>query len=274
MRYLWVVIVTFFFSSAITYARDNSAQRIVSLAPSLTEELYLLGVEDKISGVTTYCLRPASARKKEKVGTVTDVSIEKIVSLCPDLVLTTSLTNPKAIEKIKNLGIKVVNFPQAESFAQLCAQFLKLGKLVGKEREAEEITKKAKERADVIKEEALKLSKPKVFIQIGARPLFTATNKSFLNDFIEFAGGINIASGAKAGLYSYEKVLQSNPDIIIIAAMGIAGEEKKVWEKYKSLNAVKNKRIYIIDSDKFCSPTPKSFIEALEEIVDILHPEK
>ena len=274
MRYWWIVIFMFFFSSAIARTQDNSPQRIISLAPSLTDELYLLGVEDKISGVTTYCLRPASAQKKEKVGTVTDVNIEKIVSLKPDLVLTTSLTNPKAIERLKNLGIKTVNFPQAENFTQLCAQFLELGKLLGREREAEEITKKAKERADVIKEEVRKLSKPKVFIQIGVRPLFTATNRSFLNDFIEFAGGINIASRAKAGLYSYEKVLQSNPDIIVIAAMGITGEEKKVWEKYKSLNAVKNKRIYIIDSDKFCSPTPISFTEALEEIVGILHPEK
>jgi len=274
MRYWWIVIFMFFFSSAIARTQDNSPQRIISLAPSLTDELYLLGVEDKISGVTTYCLRPASAQKKEKVGTVTDVNIEKIVSLKPDLVLTTSLTNPKAIERLKNLGIKTVNFPQAENFTQLCAQFLELGKLLGREREAEEITKKAKEKVDVIKEGARKLSKPKVFIQIGVRPLFTATNRSFLNDFIEFAGGINIASRAKAGLYSYEKVLQSNPDIIVIAAMGITGEEKKVWEKYKSLNAVKNKRIYIIDSDKFCSPTPISFTEALEEIVGILHPEK
>jgi iron complex transport system substrate-binding protein len=172
------------------------------------------------------------------------------------------------------LGIKVVDFPLAKGFSHLCGQFLELAGIVGKEKQATEIVRQAEIQVDMLKQEVRDFSRPKVFIQIGARPLFTATKESFFNDFIEFAGGINIASGAKSGLYSREKVLEDNPDIIIITTMGIAGErEKEIWRTFETLNAVKNNRIYIVDDYNFCSPTPLSFVEALEEMIEILHSE-
>ena len=259
-----------------TYALAFEApQKIISLGPSITEELYLLGVENKIVGVTTYCHRPSPAQQKEKVGTVIEVNLEKIVSLQPDLVLATSLTNLKAKEKLKNLGVKIITFPPAKSFREICEQFLELGRIVGKEKEAEEIVGQAKMRVNTIEEKVKNLPKQRVFVQIGARPLFTATRDSFVDDFVELAGGINIAQNSKSGLYSREKVLKDNPDIIIIVTMGIVGEgEREIWRKYKTLRAVKNNRIYIIDSYKLCSPTPVSFVEALEEITNILHPKE
>lgn len=224
-------------------------------------------------GLTSYCRRPPRAQRKEKVGTVLEVNLEKIVYLQPDLVLATSLTNPKTIEKLKSLGIKVAHFPQAKNFSQLCEQFLELGRIVGKKSEAQQIVRQAKMKVELIKKEIKDLPKQEVFVQIGTRPLFAATSDSFINDFIEFAGGINIACDSKSGIYSREKVLKDNPEIIIITSMGIGGEEKKLWRNFKALNAVKNDRIYIVDSDKFCSPTPLSFVEALEEMVKILHPD-
>lgn len=248
-------------------------QRIVSLGPGITEQLYLLGVEDKLVGLTSYCRRPPRAQRKEKVGTVLEVNLEKIVYLQPGLVLATSLTNPKTIEKLKSLGIKVAHFPQAKNFSQLCKQFLELGRIVGKKSEAQQIVRQAKMKVELVKKEIKDLPKQEVFVQIGTRPLFAATSDSFINDFIEFAGGINIACDSKSGIYSREKVLEDNPEVIIITSMGIGGEEKKLWRNFKALNAVKNDRIYIVDSDKFCSPTPLSFVEALEEMVKILHPD-
>ncbi|MCK5558407.1 MAG: ABC transporter substrate-binding protein, partial [Candidatus Hydrogenedentes bacterium] len=115
---------------------------------------------------------------------------------------------------------------------------------------------------------------PKVFIQLGTKPLFTANKESFLNDYVKLAGGTNIAEDAKTGLYSREKVIRKNPDYIIITSMGLAGEdEKKVWGKFKALRAAKNNEIHIIDSRELCSPTPPSFADSLEDIAKILHPE-
>lgn len=258
-----------------SHGQDKFPQRIISLGPSITEELYLLGVGDKIVGVTTYCQRPSQAQQKEKIGTVVEVNVEKIFSLKPELVLATSLTDPKDVEKLRNLGIRVITFPYAKNFAQLCEQFLELGKITGKEKVSEELIEEAKQKVERLKKEVKDSPKPKVFVQVGAKPLFTVTKDSFINDFIEFARGVNIAQNLKGGLYSREEVIKNNPDVIIIVTMGIGGEqEKKIWERYRILKAVKNNRIYIVDSYRLCSPTPVSFVEALEEMVKILHPEK
>ncbi|MCX5808226.1 MAG: ABC transporter substrate-binding protein, partial [Proteobacteria bacterium] len=97
------------------------------------------------------------------------------------------------------------------------------------------------------------------------------TNEFFVNDYIELAGGINIFKEAGSGLISREEVLKRNPDVILIATMGISGEdERKTWHKYKMINAVKHNRIHLVDPDSICSPTPVSFAEYLEEIIRII----
>ena len=255
------------------YAGTVYPQRIISLVPSITEEIYLLNAEDKLIGNTVYCIRPEGAKKKEKVGTIININLEKIVQLEPDLVLASSLTAPGAKEKLKGLGIKVVTFRQPKNFSELSRQFLELARLTGRQKEAGKIVGMVRRKANLLKEKAGGLRKPKVFIQIGANPLFTANKDSFLNDLIELAGGINIARDVEIGFYSREEVLKRNPDVIIITAMGIGEREKENWQKYNTLNAVRNNRIYLVDSCKFCSPTPVSFVEMLEDVVEILHPE-
>ncbi|MCM8787480.1 MAG: ABC transporter substrate-binding protein [Candidatus Omnitrophica bacterium] len=267
--YIVFYFLTFHLSA---YSQNKPLERIISLGPSITEELYLLGAGDRIVGVTTYCKRPPQVIKKEKVGTVIEVNVEKIFSLKPDLVIATSLTKQKDVEKLKKLGIKVIVFPAAKNFAQLCEQFLELGKIIGKEKEAKEIIEAANKAINYISEKIKNLDRPKVLVQIGSRPLWVATKDSFIGDLIEFAGGKNIKT-TKEGLFSKEQVVIENPDVIIITTMGITGEkEKENWQRYKTINAVKNNRIYIIDSYKLCSPTPVSFVETLEELVNILHP--
>lgn len=271
LLFQYIIILAFSYVST-TYAQSSIPEKIISLAPAITEELYLLGVNEKIVGVTTYCKKPLEAQNKEKIGTVMIPNIEKIVSLKPDLVLDLSMTYPRQIERLKNIGVRVVQFSQPKGFLEICSQFLVLGKIVQKEKEAEQIVTTAKNKVDSLRKDIKRLQKPKVFIQIGAEPLFTVTKDSFINDFIKYAGGINVASGAKTGIYSREDVIRKNPDVIIIVTMGMMGEsEKKIWQKYKFLNATKNNRIYIIDSYKVCSPTPVSFVEALEEIIGFLY---
>jgi iron complex transport system substrate-binding protein len=276
MRRLQVLflLLVFLLSSAPLYSQEYS-QRIISLGPAITEELYLLGVGDRIVANTVYCKRPSDAEKKEKLGTVIKVDLEKIVKLKPDLVLATSLTDREQLQIMKNLRINVIEIPTAKNFQDICGNFLKVGELVGKRREAEKIIEEVKIKVGSIREKTKHLPRQKVIVQVGAKPLYVATKRYFVDDFIEFAGGINIAGDSETGLYSREKVLKQNPDVIIIVAMGIIGEkEKETWQRYKTLNAVRNNRIYIVDSYRLCSPTPVTFVETLEEIVKILHPEK
>lgn len=250
------------------------AQRIISLSPSVTEQLYQLGAQDRLVGCTVYCNRPRDAMNKEKVGTVIEVNLEKIVGLKPDLIIVTPLTNPKTITKLNQLGIKVTEFPSPENFDELCKQHLALAVLVGKEDVAKESINRARNDVRLIREDLKNLSKPAVFVQVGANPLVTVTKNSLINDFIEYAGGVNIASTTTTGLYSREEVVSKNPDVILIVTMGIVGEkEREIWKKYDIIKAVSDNRIHIIDSNAICSPTPESFVGTLKELVKILHPQ-
>lgn len=250
-------------------------QRIISLGPPITESLYLLAVEDKLIANTTYCIRPKEAGDKEKIGDTMRANLEKLITLKPDLILATSLSNPKQIQRLRDLGIEVISFSDPADFSQLCRDFLKLGKIVGQEKEAVDVVQNARERVDVVRQRIRDLPGTKALVQIGARPLWVAPGESFINDLIRMAGGINIGPSGKSGLYSLEETLKANPDVIIIATMGIVGQtEKKSWQRYKSINAVKNNRIHIMDSYRLCSPTPVTFVEALEELAEILHPDE
>ena len=215
------------------YSNENNLKKIISLSPLITESIYLLGAGDILIANTVYCTRPEDAKTKEKIGTLLEINIEKIVSLNPDLVLASSLTRPKQLEKLKILGYKVIQFTYAKSFNEICEQFIYLGELIGKKENALNIIKDIKIQIEKIKSITASLPKKNVFIQVGVKPLFTVSKDTFINDFIEFSGGINIASDSKAGVYSREKVIASNPDIIIIVLMGIEGDkEKKIWQNF------------------------------------------
>jgi len=252
---------------------SGAPQRIISLSPAITEGLYLLGLENTVVGVTIYCQKPPRAQKKEKIGSIMEPDMEKIVSLKPDLVLAMSLTGPKEIQKLKTLGLNVVIFQIPRDFSQLCDVFLKLGKIVGKENEAKKLVDESKKRVYDISNRIKPLPKREVLIQIGSKPLFVATRDSFLNDYIELAGGTNIFKDAGSGSVGTEEVVKRNPEIIMIAAMGMSGESERIaWQRFATIRAVREKRIYIVDAYKLCSPTPVSFAGYLEDIVRLLHP--
>lgn len=278
LRRLFTVVVLFmFYIVGFCFPGNNDQarypQRIISLAPALTESLYELGADDRLKGCTTYCNKPEQAKHKEKVGTLIDFNLEKILILKPDLVLGMEFSERRTIEKLKNLGYRVELFPSPKNFNQLCESFLRLGQIVGQEKRAKQILTKAKQDTAFIRRQLAGVKKIKIFWQLGAKPLFAATKGYFTNDYIEFAGGINIAADAKSGIYSREEVLKRNPDVIVIVTMGVATEtEKQTWKTYQSINAVKNNRIYIVDAYTYCSPTPKGFARALHELAVLLHP--
>lgn len=254
-------------------SQDFYPRRIISLGPTITEKLYLLGVEDRILAVTTYCTRPSQAALKEKVGNVTRANIEKIIRLKPDLVLATALTDSRLIERLRRAKIRTEILPEPKSFEELSKQFVHLGGLVGREEEARRIIMAADRRVRAISDGVAGQRKTRVICQIGAQPLFVAVGNTLLNDFIERANGINVAKTAKIGFYNREEVIRQNPDVIIIVTMGIAAEqEKQAWQRFKSINAVKNGRIFIMDAYQTCSPTPVTFAKALAKFATLLHP--
>ena len=247
----------------------QEAKRIVSLVPWMTKSLYLMGEQGRLVGCTSYC--PVEATDKiPVVATAVNVSLEKTLTLKPDLVFASSLIKPETIENMKKLGIKVEYMPYPKSFEEICTNFIRVGELVGQGVKAKNIVSQQKERLAKLKAGIPVGKNPKMFIQIGAKPLFCAVPNTFIDDFIRFSGGKNIAAELSTGNITREYVLKQNPEVIFIVTMGIVGEEEReTWLKYSSLSASKSNQIYILDSDKTCSPTPILFVDALEEMIKL-----
>jgi len=246
--------------------------RIVSLAPSITKELESLNMTENIVGATSYC--DISKKNKELiVGTATEVNIEKILLLKPDIVIASGLTKQTTINTLKNNGIAVHFIKKMQSFDDICNQAIELGKLVGNADLAISIVNRSRHKVDSM--QSLIPSghnKLKVFFQIGAKPIFTVIPNTFMNDYIIFSGCENLAADMKRGTITRESVLRRNPDVIFIVTMGIVGDEEvKTWESYTELNAVKSKKIFIIDSNIACTPTVLSFTETLEQVIKIIY---
>lgn len=267
MRIVLVFILVVGFNSLFA----KNIERIVSLTPSLTMDVYYLGLKDKLVGCTSYC-QIAKADKKEIVGSAKVVNVEKILSLKPDLVLVSSITSPETIDKLRKLGLYVEEFPTPKSFEMLCKQFIHLGEVTNTKPLAEKIISDTKLSVTTILGNASKRKGYKVFFQIGANPLYAVIPDTFMNDYLLFSNCSNIASDLTQGTITRESVLQRNPDAIIIVTMGIVGEEEVAqWKKYPQLAAVKNNKIFVIDSNKACTPTPKSFNETLQLIYNYLY---
>ncbi len=252
-------------------------QRIVSLGPINTENVFLLGAGDRLVANTNYCVRPEAAKAKEKIGSVMQISIEKIIGLQPDIVLATGLTAMQQVRQLQSVGIQVVQFKQPASFADICTQFIRLGQLLGLENQAKQIIDQTKEKLKILQEDLAGLPEQKVFLQVGSQPLFSSVPSSFTNDFIVLAGGSNIAADQKKGITNYEKVIAANPDVIIIAMMGsesgIAHQEQERWMQIPVINAVLNKRVHVIRPDIACSPSPATFADTLTIMARLIHPE-
>ncbi len=247
---------------------------IISLTPSITKQLNLLKVYDQVVGHTSYCPSD-SLNNSQLVSTGMEVNVEKIATLKPDLILVSSLTRDKIIENLKKLELDVRYLKMPQSFEEICEQFIQIGTMVDQEKKARDIIQRQKTRLDSLQSLIPNEEKLKFFIEIGANPLFTATNKSFMNDYVKYAKGINVAADLKNGMVSRESVLSKNPDVIIIVTIGIVGkEEKKVWQNYPNLKANKKNNIFIINADKASSPTPISFVDVTEKIINLVYLQK
>jgi iron complex transport system substrate-binding protein len=252
-------------------------QRIVSLAPGITETLYVLSLDDKIVGVTTFCDWPASARKKPKIGGFINPSIEKIVSLKPDLIIATADGNKKdTVQQLERLGLPVyvISPSNIDGFLR---SILNIGKITNREKNAEKLVEKFQKRLNNVTAQIRHKNKPRVFFQLGLEPVFTVGRGTLINEIIERAGGINVAGLdiAHYPVYSAEGIMGASPEIIIFAPMvndKNFAAVKIFWQKFGELPAVKNNKIYPIDADLINRASPRIF-DAIEIMALIFHPD-
>ena len=253
------------------FGSAQEARRIVSLVPWVTKILYQMGEQKRLVGCTNYC-QVETSDKIQVVASVAGVSIENVLMLKPDLVIASSLNKPETIDNLKKFGIRVEYQSFPKSFEEICSDFIKIGELVGQEAKVKTIVAQQKERLMKLKASIPTGKNPRIFIQIGAKPLFSAIPNTSMDDLIQLAGGKNIAASFKIGSITREYVLKQDPEVIFIVTMGIVSqEEKDTWLKYAALSASKSKKVFILDADKTCSPTPILFVDALEEMIRLMY---
>jgi ABC-type Fe3+-hydroxamate transport system substrate-binding protein len=273
----WVGVYAVIFLGCVSPVWGEAPGRIVSLAPSLTREIYDLQEQDRLVGVTSFC--PAEARKeREVVGTLTLLNIEKICALKPDLVLASMDSNREtAVEKLKSLGFRVEVFQGCESFACMCSEFIRLGSLLGREHEAEQMVEDIRRQVSGLREKASRGPAYRVFWQMGTNPLVAAGDNTFTGELIRTAGCRNIFEQlpAKYPRVNVENVLAADPEVIfLVSDMEDTQVHHALWSRFSRVSAVRQGRVYPLSADLVCQPTPAMFLQALQTIVACLYQEQ
>lgn len=254
-------------------------ERFVSLAPSNTEMLYTCGLESKLVGVTTFCNYPEEVKDKEKVGGFSDPSIEKVVSLEPDLVLATTIHN-KFLDEMENLGLTVLVM-NAGSVKEVMDEIQLIGKVSGNVDESQQAVSQMQSKIDQVKQALKDVSddeKVKVFYLLWDEPVMTIGPNTLLNDVITLAGGISVSRDADTDYptYSLEALVDKDPEAIVFTVMGTGGgiDPEKIKEQagWSVISAIKNNRIYGIDDDLMSRPGPR-IVEGLMETARALYPD-
>ena len=258
-----ILLLLIFLLSSILFAEYK---RIISLAPSATESLYELGLYDNVIANTVYC--SDGIVKKEKIGTVTEPNIEKIISLNPDLIVATKEGNYKTvIDKLIRLKLTVYIMEPYSSFEDVCNNFQRLADYTEKSDTAKKIIENVKKEISQLSEETKKTDKEKIFWEVGANPIFTVGNQSFVNEYNKYINGINVFENIDMRYpnVSVESVIEKNPDIILLVNMGdVSDQEILKWNKYKNITAIKNNKIYLLEANDIFTSTQKRFLNGIK----------
>ena len=246
----------------------TKVERVVSLAPNLTENIFAVGAGDRLVGVTTYCNYPEDAQKIRKIGDTLAPNIETILTLKPQIVFVSTDSQLEAFTKtLESQGITVfVSNPK--DLNGVLANLRQLGEIFGTLERTAILLNEFQERILAVEEETRDKPKIRTFLQIDKAPLFTIGKESFLTEIIERAGGTSVTKTIPNAYpnISKETALALNPDAIIISE-GPSNPEPN--EVFKNSPAVKNGRVYKISADILTRPSPR-IVDALEQIAEAL----
>jgi iron complex transport system substrate-binding protein len=259
-----------------TVAVKTYPQRIISLAPNVTEILFALGLGDRVMGVTSYCDFPEEAKTKEKIGDTLHPNIERIIALKPDLVVISTASQLENLtNKLDELRIPVyVTNPR--TVREVVASIRQLGEVTDAKAKATEIADEMERRIGSVERQVKDLPKPRVFYVLQTGPLITAGRDTFINDLINLAGGQSI-SGEETAAYpqfSRETVLARAPEIIVAPANHGTElvREEDLRRDFAVTPAIRLNRIVRVNPDLVDRPGPR-IVEGLEQLAQGLHPE-
>jgi len=256
-------------------------QRIVSMAPSNTEILFAVGAGAQVVGRDEFTNYPEEAAALASVGgSMGEYNYEQIVSLEPDLVLAAEINTPEQVKALEDLGLTVYYLSNPTDIDGVYGVLNTVGQLTGHEAEASALVDSLKARVTAIETKvATVTTRPRVFYELdGSDPSkpWTSGAGTFIDLLIKMAGGVNVAADLEGGWgqISQEALLVADPEFILLgdAAYGTTADQVTARTGWDSMTAVKNGQIMPFDDDTVSRPGPR-LVDALEELVKLLHPE-
>lgn len=247
---------------------------MIALTPSVTENLFALGLEDRVVGVSNYSDFPEAAKNKPVVGDAFQLNYEKILLLEPDLIIGDAQLVKNYMSKLEELGLPVLAI-NPTNIQEVMDSLILLGKATGSIVAANQVVGDMEKKIRYVESNVRELpgeAKPLVFVEVWDEPLMTCGPGSFMQELIELAGGKNLAADASDAWieYSSELVVERDPEIILLTRP--YKDELVARSAWQGIKAVKNGRVVEVDSDPFVRTTPR-LAHALVELATILHPE-
>jgi iron complex transport system substrate-binding protein len=253
--------------------QDIPKKGIVVISPELAEIIVNIAGDGQIIGVAEECDYPQILQYKEKVGNFGQINLEKIVSLRPEYVITSSLEQEAISKDLEKMGIKVVTL-YPKNVNEMLNTITELGKITKAEKNADALVEKLNKELSELKE-FVPTAPKKVFVEIYNDPIMSVSNDSYVGDLLSIAGGINIFPTLERDYcrVKNEDIINANPDIIIITYPDMTKEMIKSRKGWEHINAVKNNRIYTIDEvnpDLILRATPRN-IEGIIQLRNAIY---
>ena len=254
----------------------KAPRRVLSLAPSLTEMLFAIGLDEQIVGVTNFCNYPPAAAGKPKVG-YTQPNLESLLALRPDMVVAPGeLLRADVLAKLEALKVPTFIF-EAKSLEHILAHIHTLGRIFERSSAADVLTRHMRERIAEVSRRVETVERKRVLYVLSSHPLITVGPDSYIHQMIELAGGINVAAGT-SGAYprlSMETVLENDPEILVFpvgSTESVPEHEQQTWKRWTGLSAVQHHRLHVVSSDALNRPGPR-VVDGLEQLAQVIHPE-
>ena len=249
--------------------------RVISLAPNLTEIVFAIGGGDRLVGRTTFCDYPQEAKAVAEIGDTLHPSLERVIALHPQVVLISTASQLEVFtQQLQNQNIAVfVTDPR--NLDGVFRSIEQVGEILGQKEQATFLVQKLRDRTNAV-EQAVKQKQPvRVFYQLSAEPLYTIGHDAFETDLIRRAGGISVTADVPGAWprYSNESALAAKPDAIILptgGSMGVANSN--VIEALHKSPAMLAGRVFKINGDYLVRPGPRA-VDGLEAMAKALHPE-
>ena len=266
------MLIVFFGSIAFA----NTPARIVSLAPSVTETLFALGAGDEVVGVSQYCDYPPAARSRARVGTFLTPDLEAIVALRPTLVIGLGLSSDqRELRAIAEMSSPVMTV-RDDSLDEIEDNITQIGGRIGRTSEAQTLLARIRSQVDAVRDRVAKAPRVRVLMLVGHRPLVAVGRGTYLDQLLRLAGGDNIADAGSAQQWpqlSIEYIVAMRPEVILDGEMGSdAASPSNFWNRFPTIPAVRNHRVYGYPEDPIDHPGPRVGI-SLEMIAARIHPE-